>query len=148
MTPLDHTKGGSRAGLMEQRSKDLSAVYKNPDILSSKQTDAATDAVSTNNYCNQQVFEIKKTRLIDSLNKKEDLLKYTRRYPNQTAPQKSSPIFNDKRLYGICQEPLLGKSRFHCRFITFAVPFESLRIAICILITCYISFCFGSRKFN
>ena len=40
MTPLDHTKGGSPTGLMEQRSKDLSAFYKNPDILSSEKSDS------------------------------------------------------------------------------------------------------------
>ncbi|MDY3939840.1 MAG: hypothetical protein SOZ27_06170 [Spirochaetia bacterium] len=40
MTPLDHTKGGSRAGLMEQRSKDLPIFYKNPDILSSEKSDS------------------------------------------------------------------------------------------------------------
>ena len=36
--------------------------------------------------------------------------------------QKNSLCFNDKRLYEICQEPLFGKSRFQCRFISLAVP--------------------------
>lgn len=60
---------------------------------------------NNNRYYDHKLFNIEKSRLIDSLNKKEELLKYTRRYPNQTAPQKSSSIFNDKRLYEICQCP-------------------------------------------
>ena len=34
----------------------------------------------------------------------------------------TSALYYDKRLYEICQEPLFGKSRFHCRFISLAVP--------------------------
>lgn len=64
MTPLDHTKGGSRAGLMEQRSKDLSGVYKNPDILSSKQPVVATDAAISNRLIQAILFEfVKKKRV-------------------------------------------------------------------------------------
>lgn len=73
MTPLDHTKGGSRAGLMEQRSKDLSGVYKNPDILSSKQTDAATDAAITNRLITKNFIRISHKQ------KRENFLQWVRR---------------------------------------------------------------------
>lgn len=34
----------------------------------------------------------------------------------------TSALYYDKRLYEICQEPLFGKCRFQCRFISLAVP--------------------------
>ena len=80
---------------------------------------------NNNRYYDHKLFNIEKSRLIDSLNKKEELLKYTRRYPNQTAPQKSSSIFNDKRLYEICQCP----TNSNCKEFLFSSCFiQSLQV--------------------
>ena len=58
---------------MEQRSKDLSAVYKNPDILSSKQTDAATDTAITNRLITKNFIRISHKQ------KRENFLQWVRR---------------------------------------------------------------------
>lgn len=141
MTPLDHTKGGSRAGLMEQRSKDLSGVYKNPDILSSEKSDSATDVAISKRLIREILFE-------SAINKKERIFCSGFAGSKPAGLQKISLCFNDKRLYEICQDSLFRKSRFHCRFITLAVPFQSLRIACRIRFwrQKIFAFCKGRRK--
>ena len=57
-------KVGSPTGLMEQRSKDLSGVYKNPYILSSEKTDSATDTAISKRLIREILFEfVKKKRV-------------------------------------------------------------------------------------
>ena len=58
---------------------------------------------NNNRYYDHKLFNIEKSLLIDSLNKERGSFGVHTSYTQTTAPQKSSSIFNDKRLYEICQ---------------------------------------------
>ena len=60
---------------------------------------------NNNRYYDHKLFNIEKSLLIDSLNKERGSFGVHTSYTQTTAPQKSSSIFNDKRLYEICQCP-------------------------------------------
>ncbi len=60
---------------------------------------------NNNRYYDHKLFNIEKSLLIDSLNKERGSFGVHTSYTQTTAPQKSSSIFNDKRLYDICQCP-------------------------------------------
>lgn len=81
-------------------------------------------------YYDQKVFEIEKTHLIELIEnqKRKSLSDSVMTYDSSRLFEISPFFFRDKRLYEICQEPLFDKSCFHCRFITSAVPFKSLRV--------------------
>lgn len=60
---------------------------------------------NNNRYYDHKLFNIEKSLLIDSLNKERGSFGVHTSYTQTTAPQKSSSIFNDKRLYEIYQCP-------------------------------------------
>lgn len=75
-------------------------------------------------YYDQKVFEIEKSHLIELIGnqKRKSLSDSVMTYDSSRLSEISPFFFNDKRLYEICQDSLLVKSRFQCRFITLAVP--------------------------
>lgn len=74
-------------------------------------------------YYDHKLISIDKKLLIESaINKKERIFCSGFAGSKPAGLQKISLYNYDKRLYEICQEPLFGKSRFQCRFISLAVP--------------------------
>lgn len=80
---------------------------------------------NNNRYYDHKLFNIEKSLLIDSLSKERGSFGVHTSYTQTTAPQKSSSIFNDKRLYEICQCP----TNSNCKEFLFSSCFiQSLQV--------------------
>ena len=81
----------------------LSGLKINDDYFTVKSV-IAVDR-NNNRYYDHKLFAVEKSLLIDTVNKERGSLGVHTSLSKPTAPRKSSSVFNDKRLYDICQCP-------------------------------------------